>query len=76
MASAQATLTKAAQLIGIAAKVKTHDIRRGATRQSTHLENSISGSAIEQARIAIGHSHSSRNNGVTEDYIGHLDNHN
>ncbi|KAJ4169320.1 hypothetical protein NW754_016354 [Fusarium falciforme] len=76
VASAQATLTQAAQLIGIAAKVKTHDIRRGAARQSAHLENSISGSTIEQARIAIGHSHSSRDSGEIEDYVGHLDDHN
>ncbi|RTE70581.1 hypothetical protein BHE90_015012 [Fusarium euwallaceae] len=76
VASAQATLTQAAQLIGIVAKVKTHDIRRGAARQSAHLEHSIAGSAIEQARIAIGHSHSSRDNGETEDYVGDLDDHN
>ncbi|RSL88221.1 hypothetical protein CDV31_016100 [Fusarium ambrosium] len=76
VASSQAALRRAAQLIGIVAEVKTHDIRRGAARQSAHLENSIAGSAIEQARIAIGHSQGSRDNRETEEYVGHLDDHN
>ncbi|KAM0440829.1 hypothetical protein ACHAPT_000130 [Fusarium lateritium] len=71
-----AVLRQAAQLTGLLAKVRTHDIRRGAARQSAHLQNAIAGYAVEQGRIAIGHSIKARDSGATEEYIGHLDDQN
>ena len=62
-------LGQAGLAAGVLAKIRSHDIRRGAARDSAQLDRIDSVSSVEVA-TTLGHSFKTYSTGVTADYIG------
>lgn len=62
---------QAAELAGIAEDVILHDVRRGGFRDLANLKTAVGG-RLEGVAEAAGHSASTRTEGITKQYTGHL----
>lgn len=63
-------LARGAALIGLIGRVTSHDIRRGAARELAGLDTAVTGTNVEAARVGLGHSRKSMNEGIADEYVG------
>ncbi|KAK4997293.1 hypothetical protein LTR66_003268 [Elasticomyces elasticus] len=63
-------LREASDLVGMMQRPWSHDLRRGAAQDLSHLSVKIPGLALDNARDALGHTYKAITDGITEDYRG------
>lgn len=63
------TLAALSRMAGVLTKLRSHDIRRGAARDLSHL-GPISGLPTKQTSLLMGHSDKAFRQGVTARYVG------
>jgi hypothetical protein len=60
-------------IAGVLARLSPHQLRKGAARDLSHLKKSISGVADEKIARGLGQSRRSLGQGITDDYVGDID---
>ncbi|UPX16703.1 uncharacterized protein EKO05_0007091 [Ascochyta rabiei] len=64
------TMAQATLAAGLLTRLHAHDLRRGAARDTAHLEGKAKGIANKQATMVLGHNASSANRPLTAHYVG------
>jgi hypothetical protein len=64
------TMSEAGPKAGFLARIRGHDLRRGAARDTANLSHSIKGYATPAVAAVIGHSEQSHMRGTTAAYVG------